>query len=1783
MKSRKKTRLQPIAKFLIIALWLWALPTPPLLAATGNIDPVDKFAWSENAGWQNFRPADGGVTVYSDHLEGFAWSENLGWIKLGSSTAGGTLTYANTSASDWGVNRDNAGNLSGFAWSETAGWINFNPADSQVTIDPATGDFNGYAWSENVGWIHFQNTSPAYKVSLNGVNLSVSANTGAEADAPAITVTAAASGAVSGTQTVDLTVSGTGITTGDYTLSNATITIPDGASSGSETFTIVDDNLYEGPETAILAISNPSDGISLGAETTQSIAITDNDPQPAVTLTLAGSPFAENSGTATVTAALSNPSVQDVTVSLLFSGTATGDLVDYAASGTSILITAGTTSGAVTLTGIDDALDETDETVVIDINGVTNGTESGTQQVSASITDDDAPPTVQFAAASQSSPEDAGAMTVNVVLSAPSGLDATIPFTVSGTATGGGTDYAVTPGPVVIPAGAAGGTITITPTAETLLEADETVILTLGTPANATVSGIATHTATIANDDAPPVIAQGDAVSAAMDEDGAPTPWSPPTVSATDADGDPLTWSLKTGPAKGVAVVGGTGPSPTTFTYTPDPEYNGPDSFEIQTTDGNGGVDAITVNVTVNPVNDPPTIVGAPQTTVLQGQPYSFTPIAGDVDADPLTFSIVNKPAWANFSSASGALTGTPGPEHMGTTTGITITVSDNKDASASLPPFTITVTNVNDAPVLDNSGDLALNSIPEDATEADNPGTLTSEMLASGSVPDPITDADPSAQEGIAVISAADANGQWQYDLGAGFTSFPPVSETAALLLSDAAMIRFVPDANFNGPIDPAITFRAWDRTAGTQGATADVTVNGGGTAYSTGTEMARIVVEAVNDAPSLTAADPPPVPEDAGLQTISGWAAFSPGPPDEAAQTPVYTIETVSDPSFFASDPFVGTDGSLTYTPAPGMNGSARFTVFVEDSGGTANGGVDKSDTQEFVITVNPVNDPPVAQPDAYVLAEDAQFEAPAPGVLANDADPDGDSLTAVKLTEPANGEISFNSDGSFVYTPGPGFNGEVAFTYNANDGQADSEPATVILTVRAVADAPAAADDAYATQEDTALTVDAPGVLSNDFDAEGDPMTAELVTRPTHGELSLFATGGFQYTPADHFNGGDAFTYKAGDANDDALKSNTATVAIRVAAVNDAPTAAPDAYSVAEDDTLSEAAPGVLQNDADVEGDALSAVLVSPPAHGEVTLNSDGSFTYRPSPGFSGGDAFSYKADDGGLASSPVRASISVEGQNHAPVLDNSGAPALDPIDEDVPPADNPGTTVARILASDPDVADTITDPDPGALEGIAIIEADTENGQWQYDTGAGWTTVPPVSETAALLLSDDAILRFVPDPDFNGPVDPGIGFRAWDRTAGAEGETADATENGGGTAFSAETETASIRVRPVDDPLLEPPSIVYPENGAALPEETVAFQGSAFAGPEGHTHTESLWQIREAGRGYGCPTYPEAFDGRKTTGDLTTYEAAGFHSGRQYYARVGYVDDTGQTLWSEEVGFRAGVVPADEILSIPPGDEAADFDMVSVSLQPRPALAASLLGDAVGEYDPLHFLIGGYDPMGGDYVQFGDGLKIEPGRAYWFFARDGADVPLSGSAVSRTHPIEVPLRYNADTQNGWNMTAPPNGVDYGWAAVEVVVYAETGGGEMACDTVFGPVPVAGLSPDNPYLDLRLWRWESGGYPSDTEIMRAGRGYWVKARGPNVFLRFTPSAQISGEGLEVRRLLKTVLGRIMDHLSPRRAIADAGNAPPAPPSGFGEAARSAGVDSGGGGCFIDGATSR
>src|SRR6185436_3654821 len=133
--------------------------------------------------------------------------------------------------------------------------------------------------------------------------------------------------------------------------------------------------------------------------------------------------------------------------------------------------------------------------------------------------------------------------------------------------------------------------------------------------------------------------------------------------------------------------------------------------------------------------------------------------------------------------------------------------------------------------------------------------------------------------------------------------------------------------------------------------------------------------------------------------------------------------------------------------------------------------------------------------------------------------------------------------------------------------------------------------------------------------------------VATQPPSGTLSFNASGSVTYTPNANFNGTDSFTYRA---NDGTVNSDLATVSITVGAVNDAPVAAADSYSTNEDTPVTIAAPGVLGNDTDLDGNPLTAIVVTQPTSGTLSLNADGSFTYTPNANFNGTDSFTYRAN-------------------------------------------------------------------------------------------------------------------------------------------------------------------------------------------------------------------------------------------------------------------------------------------------------------------------------------------------------------------------------------------------------------------------------------------------------------------------------------------------------------------------------------------------------------------------
>src|SRR5207247_717893 len=143
-------------------------------------------------------------------------------------------------------------------------------------------------------------------------------------------------------------------------------------------------------------------------------------------------------------------------------------------------------------------------------------------------------------------------------------------------------------------------------------------------------------------------------------------------------------------------------------------------------------------------------------------------------------------------------------------------------------------------------------------------------------------------------------------------------------------------------------------------------------------------------------------------------------------------------------------------------------------------ANDGIADSSVATVSITVNAVNHAAVAVNDSYSVNQDSTLNVTVPGVLGNDTDADGNTLTAMKVSDPSHGILTLNATGSFSYTPAAGYPGSDGFTYKANDGSLDSNVATVSITVNAVNHLPVAVNDSYSVNQDTTLNIAAPGVL-------------------------------------------------------------------------------------------------------------------------------------------------------------------------------------------------------------------------------------------------------------------------------------------------------------------------------------------------------------------------------------------------------------------------------------------------------------------------------------------------------------------------------------------------------------------------------------------------------------------------------------------------------------------------------------------------------------------------------
>jgi hypothetical protein len=223
---------------------------------------------------------------------------------------------------------------------------------------------------------------------------------------------------------------------------------------------------------------------------------------------------------------------------------------------------------------------------------------------------------------------------------------------------------------------------------------------------------------------------------------------------------------------------------------------------------------------------------------------------------------------------------------------------------------------------------------------------------------------------------------------------------------------------------------------------------------------------------------------------------------------------------------------------------------------------------------VEIHQVND--TSSDVSFDLRLTATREA-SPPLLANDTELDGQTMTVILETPPANGTLDIDADGTFTYVPDAAFSGVDTFTYRATDGTLTSELATV--TINVIHAAPIATADSYTTDESTPLVVSAAlGLLANDVDTQGHTLTASIATLPAHGSLSVNPDGSFTYTPVPGYNGTDSFTYVASDG---LRSSESARVSIVLNAINSPPVAVDDVFQVIEGYTLGEALSATIKN--------------------------------------------------------------------------------------------------------------------------------------------------------------------------------------------------------------------------------------------------------------------------------------------------------------------------------------------------------------------------------------------------------------------------------------------------------------------------------------------------------------------------------------------------------------------------------------------------------------------------
>ncbi|MEI5637740.1 MULTISPECIES: Ig-like domain-containing protein [unclassified Pseudoalteromonas] len=629
--------------------------------------------------------------------------------------------------------------------------------------------------------------------------------------------------------------------------------------------------------------------------------------------------------------------------------------------------------------------------------------------------------------------------------------------------------------------------------------------------------------------------------------------------------------------------------------------------------------DTVTDTVTKQ-YNVAPVLSGSPDTSVDEDSVYDFTPTLTDPDSDDThTYSIVNKPDWAEFDTQTGQLTGTPEDSDVGTTSDIEISVTDGTD-SDTLAAFSIEVINTNDAPIgqdvsftIDEGGSLSKDSengllslASDDDLDSNDSltvvkdtdpqyGTLTLnadgsfEYIHSGgedstdSFTYRVEDSENASSPIYTVTINTTAIEDAPTAVNDTLTTLEDASNSVNVLLNDSdpennmvassvtiktqptkgqlsvtnGVVTFTPTANANG--EDSFTYTVKDST---QAESNEATVS--------------INITPVNDLP-VAANFTPNIDEDTAKSALAVRASAT----DVEDINPTGTITLESQPTIGQAEVDLD-NGTITYTPNANETGSDSFTYSILDSEGG------KSNIATISVNIGAVNDRPIAANDEVTTEEDTETTL---AILANDSDVEdqGFESSAIVLEDKGDGagnyelaDVTVGADGLLNITPKQDQNGMLTFTYTVDDSEGlRSEPAMVTVNITAVNDAPVAEDNTAQLLEDGNIEIN---VLGNDSDVDSqlNASSVAIVSQPQGGTLQLLASGNIVYTPIANFFGNDAFTYTVQDA--EGLVSNLATVNITVTSVNDAPVISGTPLTSASEDEAYSFTPTATDTDND-----------------------------------------------------------------------------------------------------------------------------------------------------------------------------------------------------------------------------------------------------------------------------------------------------------------------------------------------------------------------------------------------------------------------------------------------------------------------------------------------------------------------------------------------------------------------------------------------------------------------